>query len=357
VSYAIAAAGTGGHVFPGLAVGEALVERGVDRGRVLFIGGDRLEARVYPEAGFPFFATEVRGLERRATAKNLTLPAMVIKATDAIGEELRARETGVVLCMGGYVSVPAARAARRQRCALFVSEQNAEAGLASRYAARNATKVFGSFPSTGRLPSAEWVGNPIRSELAEFSRPQLREAALAGYGLATGTPVLGVFGGSLGSRAINLAVFQMVSSWEGPRMQVLHLVGERNLEHVPALDSRVPWKVVGFEPDMARFYAACDLVVARAGGAVAELTATATPSILVPGEFGSGKHQSANAAALRAAGAAEVIHENQLRALPGTIARLLSDEAGLEGMSAAARSLGKPAAADTIAEFMAAAHG
>jgi UDP-N-acetylglucosamine--N-acetylmuramyl-(pentapeptide) pyrophosphoryl-undecaprenol N-acetylglucosamine transferase len=357
VSYAIAAAGTGGHVFPGLAVGEGLVRHGVERSRILFIGGDRLEARVYPEAGFPFFATDIRGLERRLTARNLALPAVVKRATAAIAEELRAREAGVVLCMGGYVSVPAARAARRQRCALFVSEQNAEAGLASRYASRFATRVLGSFPETAGLPTAEWVGNPVRAELAAFSRPELRAGALARYGLGAGTPVVGVFGGSLGSKAINQAVYDMVAGWAGPPMQVLQLVGERNLADVPETAARVPWKVVGFEAQMSYFYAACDLVVARAGGAVAELTATATPSILVPGSFGSGDHQAANAAALEAAGAAEVVGEDRLDLLAGTIGRLLEDEALRGRMAAAAGSLGKPAAADTIAGYMAAAHG
>jgi UDP-N-acetylglucosamine--N-acetylmuramyl-(pentapeptide) pyrophosphoryl-undecaprenol N-acetylglucosamine transferase len=156
---------------------------------------------------------------------------------------------------------------------------------------------------------------------------------------------------------INSAVVKLLSGWEGPPMQLVHLAGERHLADLADLDSSVPWKLLGFEPEMSYFYAASDLVVARAGGAVAELTATATPSILVPGQFGSGKHQAANAEALRAAGAAEVIVEDHLDRLPEAVARLLGDEPARDRMSAAAASLGKPAAADAIAEMMTAAHG
>ena len=125
MTFAIAAAGTGGHVFPGLAVGEALMSRGVPRESILYVGGDRLEAEIYPGAGFPFLPVEIRGLQRSMTTRNLTLPRVVWRARDAIEEAIGRRGIEVVLGMGGYVTIPAALATRRARVSLFVAEQNA----------------------------------------------------------------------------------------------------------------------------------------------------------------------------------------------------------------------------------------
>jgi undecaprenyldiphospho-muramoylpentapeptide beta-N-acetylglucosaminyltransferase len=358
VSYAIAAAGTGGHVFPGLAVGEALVESGVPRAEIVFLGGSRLEARVYPEAGFTFLQLELAGLKRGFTPSNLILPWVVLAAARRVASHLTSRAVRVLLAMGGYVSVPAGLGARRVGVPLYLAEQNAEAGLANRLMARFACRVFGSFPETSGLPRAEWTGNPIRRSLTDFSREDIRTEALAGYGLSKGLPVLGVFGGSLGAGAINRAVADLVCSWGGPPMQVLHLAGTTNLDPLlaPMGEPRIFWKVVGFEPEMARFYAASDLVVARAGGAVAELTATATPAILIPGGFGSGAHQKANAERLASAGAALVLAESELGSLPGLVAELISDKGRLAEMAAGARKLARPHAADEIAGVLRAAH-
>jgi UDP-N-acetylglucosamine--N-acetylmuramyl-(pentapeptide) pyrophosphoryl-undecaprenol N-acetylglucosamine transferase len=356
MSFAIAAAGTGGHVFPGLAVGEALVAAGVSRNEILFVGGGRLESQVYPDAGFPFFGVELAGLQRRLTRSNLAIPAVVMRATRAIAAELRDRQVGVILGMGGYVTVPAGLAATRSKARLFIHEQNAEAGLANRLIGSRAGRVFGSFPRTKRLARAEWVGNPVRDNLANFDRGALRHRAFERYGLDPRTPVLGVFGGSLGAGVLNRAVTDLASTAQP--FQVLHLAGSSHAQEL--LDKaagRDRWRVIGFEPEMQWFYAATDLVVARAGGAVAELTVTATPSVLVPGGFGSGAHQRANAAALVGAGAAEVVPEERIAELAATITRLMVDSAQRESMSRACATLARPRAATDLATAMVAAHG
>ena len=128
MTFGIAAAGTGGHVYPGLAVGEALVAAGVARSDVLFIGGSRLEATAAPGAGFPFLEVELRGLQRRLTFANVGIPGVVLRAVRAIGRELAARNVAALLGMGGYVSVPAALAARRRRlqiCGRQIPKANA----------------------------------------------------------------------------------------------------------------------------------------------------------------------------------------------------------------------------------------
>lgn len=357
MTFAIAAAGTGGHVFPGLAVGEALVAAGVPADSILFVGGSRLESRVYPEAGFPFLEVEIRGLQRRLTTSNLTIPGLVARASSRIRSEFRAREVGVVLGMGGYVSVPAGFAARLSGAALLIHEQNAEAGLANRMMSRWARRSFGSFPQTARLPRAEWVGNPIRRQLARFDRASLRLAAIAHYGLDPDRPVVGVFGGSLGAGILNRAAEVLAATSDGGGFSILHLTGSDHFESMaPASDHFGRWHTIGFEDRMDHFYAACDIVVARAGGAVAELTATATPSILVPGGFGSGEHQAANADALVSVGAAILVAEEDIVRLPSVVTELLSQPDRMHEMAVASSKLSRPDAADAVANAMRQAH-
>jgi UDP-N-acetylglucosamine--N-acetylmuramyl-(pentapeptide) pyrophosphoryl-undecaprenol N-acetylglucosamine transferase len=193
----------------------------------------------------------------------------------------------------------------------------------------------------------------------DFDRDRLRPAALSRYELDPALPVVGVFGGSLGAGAINKQIESMASAWAGPPMQLLHLTGARHavaLEEA-AMRSTVRWRVVGFETEMEWFYAASDVVIARAGGAVAELAATATPSVLVPGAFGSGSHQYDNAAEFDRIGAAEVVDETALSSLGPVISSLLEDREALARMAEAARRLAKPAAADSIAGALEELHG
>ena len=352
MTFLIAAAGTGGHVFPGLAVGEALLARGTPKESILYVGGDRLEKTVYPAAGFPFLQVEVRGLQRSMTPRNLSLPRVVWRARDAINAAIEEREVKVVLGMGGYVTIPAALATRRSQSVLLVAEQNAGGGLANRIASRWATRIFTSFPDTEGLKRGEWVGNPVRQALSSLDREEVRPQALAHYGLDPGYPVLGAMGGSLGAGVINGAVADLVTKWEGSRIQVLHLTGEGNVSTEGNLSDAVHRVQRSFEERMELFYAASDLVVARAGGGVAELTATATPSILIPGEFGSSGHQAANAAFLEGAGAAKVVSQDRLDMLPGLVSEILLSPERLEAMRIGARSIAKPHAAMTIAEAM-----
>jgi UDP-N-acetylglucosamine--N-acetylmuramyl-(pentapeptide) pyrophosphoryl-undecaprenol N-acetylglucosamine transferase len=354
MSFLIAAAGTGGHVFPGLAVGEGLLELGLARDDIVYVGGDRLEANVYPDEGFPFVGVELAGLQRSLSLKNLRIPAVVLRARTEIGREIDESGVRVVLGMGGYVTIPAGLAARSRRLPFFIAEQNAEAGLANQVAARWARESFVSFPDTHGLDRGTWVGHPVRRPFWDFDRAGLRTEALDRYGLEGGTPVLGVFGGSLGARAINDAVAAMVARWEGPSIQVLHLTGREHLMEMSARrdEAIVDWVQLGFESRMDLFYAACDLVVARAGGAVAELTATATPAILVPGSFGSGGHQEGNARALEEAGAARIVWEGDLERLHQMVADIIGDDEARVRMARGATDISKPRAALSIAAKM-----
>ena len=358
MTFAIAAAGTAGHVYPGLAVAEALVSQGVRSEEVLFIGGNRVEEAAVPRAGFSLLSVPLQGLARRITVRNLTIPQKVSTAILRIRRALVERRVEVLLATGGYVTAPAGWAARSQGIPFFLLEQNAVAGLANRVMERWATRSFASFPDTCGLKRAEWVGNPIRAEIAGVDRAGLREQARFHYRLSDGIPVVGVMGGSLGAAAINSGVQQMLRDWKEDPVQVVHLTGAAHFVEMSeqASASPVRWRVVGFEERMDLFYSACDLVVARAGGGVAELTAVGLPSVLVPGEFGSASHQAANAAALDDAGAAISVSESDLQELGPVVRGLLYDRDRRESMAKAALAMARPLAAQQIAEEMRCAH-
>jgi UDP-N-acetylglucosamine--N-acetylmuramyl-(pentapeptide) pyrophosphoryl-undecaprenol N-acetylglucosamine transferase len=182
-------------------------------------------------------------------------------------------------------------------------------------------------------------------------------AALGHFGLRDDLPVLGVFGGSLGAGLLNKATVTLAKEGIGRSFQIIHLTGDQHLSSIQEAASAtdVAWVRVAFEENMEKFYASCDLVLARAGGAVAELTATGTPSILVPGEFGSAGHQMSNADYLTRAGAAVTLSEVELSRLGDVIAQYLFDSAQLRAMRSAAGEISKPDAARAVARAMMAA--
>ena len=351
MTIAIAAAGTGGHVLPGIAVADAIG----GQTDVVFVGGDRFEQQAVPAAGYEFVEVRLRGLQRRFTLKNLLIPFTVIKAILILTREFKKRGVTALLCTGGYVTVPAALAARRAKIPYFIAEQNAHAGLANRLMARKAKSVFTSFAQTEGLEGVRWVGNPVRQDLADFSRRAAHREAFDRYGQDPHRFTLGVVGGSLGSGVINEGVAFAAKSWDAKKIQIVHLAGDRYFDTVSAAatESTVDWRVVGFEDRMDVFYGAIDLLLSRSGGMVAEITATGTPSLLVPGAHGSAGHQVASAEVLARAGAAIVLPEEQLGvALRVEVERLESDRVSLARMAEASKRLGKPDAAQKIAEAL-----
>jgi UDP-N-acetylglucosamine--N-acetylmuramyl-(pentapeptide) pyrophosphoryl-undecaprenol N-acetylglucosamine transferase len=351
--FGLAAAGTGGHVYPALAVAEALEAAGVDRERIVFFGGDRMEATAVPAAGYPFVAIRLQGLRRSPSPSNLRLPLVVARATRAIRREIESRSLDALIGFGGYVTVPAAVAARRRHIPVFLQEQNAVAGLANRLMASRARAVFTGFPVTGRpLPNAVETGNPLRRTLRDFDRGALRSAARERYDLPADATVLGVLGGSLGAMVLNDATAAFVAADPPRGTAVVHLTGRAHRDRYALLAERspVPWTVVAYEDEMEYFFAAADLVLSRAGAiTISELAATASPAVVVPYAAGTAGHQGANAAHLLAAGAVEVVAQEDAASIPERLSRLLSDGERREAMAAAAASRARPDAADRIA--------
>lgn len=359
MTYAIAAAGTGGHVFPGLAIAEALERSGVPANDIVFFGGHRFETEAVPSAGYDLVEVELRGLKRSLSPQNFAIPRVVWKATGRIADELIDRKVRSLIATGGYVTIPAGFAARRVGAAFFTQEQNAHAGLANRIMSRWATTAFTSFPDTEGLADARFTGNPLRSAFVAFDRTALRRQARHHYELDDRGPVLGVVGGSLGAGVLNDTVRELLLTWSGPDLQIVHLCGTVHADAMRDLANPrdMVHRVVPFESNMERFFAASDLVLSRAGGIFAEITATGSPSILVPGGFGSKGHQDASARYVAGAGAGVVVEQDDLDGIGVVIADLIFDESKLSEMAAAATSMGRPAAADDIANVMVQAHG
>jgi UDP-N-acetylglucosamine--N-acetylmuramyl-(pentapeptide) pyrophosphoryl-undecaprenol N-acetylglucosamine transferase len=340
----IMAGGTGGHVFPGLAVADEMRGRGWN---VVWMGArGGLEARLVPAHGYPVEWIRAAALRRKGLAAMLLLPLNLLIGFWQSARAIWRHRPDVVLGMGGYVAFPGGMMASLFARPLAVHEQNAIAGLANRVLAGIADKSLAAFP--GALKNAEWTGNPVRAEIAAIARPAARFAGRSG-------PLrLLVVGGSLGAQALNDAVpkaLALIS--EDVRPSVLHQAGEKNLETLKRnyRSSGVHGELLAFIDDMATRYAEADLVICRAGAmTIAELSAGGMASVLVPFPHAVDDHQSANARFLSEQGAAILIAQEKLtpEALAGLIRSL--DRGALRVMAEKARFLGKPDAARIVAD-------
>ncbi len=342
---AIAAAGTGGHVIPALAVAAALEARGVSRDDLVFFGGDRIEASAIPAAGYDFVGFRLTKLQRRFTVANLRIPLVVHRSAAAMEAELRRREVGAVLGMVGYVTVPAAIAAWRAGIPLVIHEQNAAPTLAARFAARRARRTLLGLPGPAqRLPRSEVVGNPLRPALEGFDRAALRDAARARYRLPADGPVVGILGGSQGAQVLNETAGAISAAAQCP---LLHLTGPAAAGLGSDRGASLPWITIPYEERMQDFYAAVDLVVCRSGAmTISELAVTASPAVLMPL---SRVGQSENAAVLTAAGGAVVVEQERRQELAAVVAALVADPRTRMAMSTGAATLARPAASATVA--------
>jgi UDP-N-acetylglucosamine--N-acetylmuramyl-(pentapeptide) pyrophosphoryl-undecaprenol N-acetylglucosamine transferase len=363
----LAGGGTGGHVFPALAVARALADERPDL-RVEFLGTARgLESRLVPEAGWTLHTVDAIPLARKVSLDAARMPFVLARAARQARALLQSRGAVGAVVFGGYVSVPLALAARRLRLPLVVHEQNAVPGVANRVAARWASAVAVTYPGTafGRRPVTV-TGNPVRPGLDPGAVAGSRAEALHTFGLDGTRRTLLVFGGSQGARRINSATVESARRWSAPqRVQILHATGRRDAGAVAqdwqrvveasGPDERPTVAVRDFIDRMDLAYAAADAVVCRAGAStVAELTVLGLPSVLVPYPHATADHQTANARALHEAGGAVMVADAELDAarLVREAEPLLVDDAVRERMAAAARTFGHPDAAERVAKLV-----
>ena len=338
----VMAGGTGGHIFPGLAVADYVRDQGW---RVVWLGNPAgMEARLVPARGYELAPLAFGALRGKGFLRKLLLPITLLSALWQAKRALARIRPDVVLGMGGFVSFPGGLMAALSGRALVVHEQNSVAGLANRVLARVATRVLTGFPGT--LRRGEWCGNPLRPEIAALASPALRFKDRAG-------PLqLLVLGGSLGAAALNEGVpLALALLPEAERPRVVHQSGERHLEALQQnyRAAGVKADCVAFIEDMAGAYAWADLVICRAGAlTVAELAAAGVASILIPFPHAVDDHQSGNARFLANAGAAILLPQAELTPQKLALVRNLTREQLLQ-MAEKARALAKPEATAAVA--------
>ena len=340
----IMAGGTGGHVFPALAVADYLRARDW---RVVWLGARTgMEATLVPQHGYELAPIRFAGLRGKGLAAKLLLPLNLLVAFWQSLRAIRAHRPDVVLGMGGYIAFPGGMMAALLGRPLAIHEQNSIAGLANRVLAGVADRILVAFP--GALPKSEPTGNPVREAIVRVPSPARRFAGRSGP-----LRVL-VVGGSLGAAALNERVPQAIALLPaGERPRVVHQSGAKHLDALRAgyAAAGVAAEVLPFIEDMAQAYAAADVAICRAGAiTVAELAAVGVPSILVPYPFAVDDHQTTNARYLADAGAAILVQQRDLTAekLAEALRGLTRER--LLAMAEKAHALGKPDATRAVAE-------
>jgi UDP-N-acetylglucosamine--N-acetylmuramyl-(pentapeptide) pyrophosphoryl-undecaprenol N-acetylglucosamine transferase len=359
----IAGGGTAGHVFPALAVADALRQRGYE---ARFVGvADRLEARLVPEAGYPLETIEMVPVPRGVSPQLAKLPLALWRSIRRCVELIGTHDAVAVVTFGGYVSFPLSWAARRTGRPLVVHEQNSVPGLANRVAARWADRVAVTFPgSDERFPHPERVavtGNPVRPSILELDLDARRPAALERFGLDPARRTLLAFGGSQGARRINEALIAAHQHWRHPeRLQILHIAGRQLHDEARAAWEEAerdaegpPVQLIDFTSEMGDAYAVADVVLCRAGAtSIAELTALGLASVLVPYPHATGDHQRHNAMALRRVGGARMVLDDGLDGytLVDAVEPLLEDDELRAEVVVSALAFARRDAADLVAD-------
>ncbi len=351
----IAGGGTGGHIFPGIAIADA-VERVAPGTEVFFMGRrGSIEERVVSATGRAFHAVPAAGLARGVEARNAVMPFVVAGGYAKSLLVLSRTRPAAAVGTGGFISVPPILAARTLGVPVILQEQNSWPGLATRLLSRFASEVHVSFEDTRRfLPRARAVvlsGNPVRAGLASASRADARRA----FGFPDGTTrVVFAVGGSRGARRINDAIAAGMADFARAGVCLIVQTGKDDVAKVrgAAEAASVRAVVEPFFDDIGAAYAASDLVVSRAGAtAIAEIALVGLPAILVPYPHATEGHQMKNAQAFESAGAAVVVRDEALTggALSTKVLALLGEPSLLASMAGAARRLARPDAADRVA--------
>lgn len=351
--------GTGGHIYPAVAVAEALRRRFGEEVELLFVGAEgKMEMEKVPALGYRIVGLPIAGLQRRLEWRNLLVPFKVLRSIRQARNVIRSFGADVVVGFGGYASAPVLWAAQRMGVPTVIQEQNSYAGVTNKILARGACRICTAYEGMERFFPKEKIvltGNPLRGRFSKSGTP--RAEALDYFGFTPGRKVVLVVGGSLGTRSLN----EMMKTWllslgggEAP-VQVIWQTGkyyEREMQaFLAALPVRGIWQGAFIER-MDYAYAAADLVISRSGACtVSELCLVAKPVLFVPSPNVAEDHQTKNARALADKGAALLVPDAVCRteAMPRAL-ELLADEEALRRMSRNIEALARPDAAERIVD-------
>lgn len=357
----ISGGGSGGHIFPALAIANAIKARHADA-QILFIGAQgRMEMDKVPAAGYQIIGLPIAGLQRQLTfsniVKNLQLPFKVWRSRRIVRRVIRSFGPDIVVGVGGFASEPTLRVAARMGLPTLLQEQNSYAGLTNKTLARRADKICVAYPDMERFfPAGKIVltGNPVRADIEQMQAS--RSEALGHFGLDAFHPVVLAVGGSLGARSINRMVLDNLGFFPDNGIQLIWQTGSgmyaEAAEAVAGAGLRQRVKVHQFISRMDLAYTAADAVVSRAGAiAISELCLVGKPAVLIPSPNVAEDHQTKNAMALADRGAALVVADSQCgtQCLPRVL-ELLRDSGRSAAMGAAIKALAAPRAAERIAD-------
>jgi len=350
----ISGGGTGGHIFPAVAVAEEIMSQ-YPQSEILFVGAlGKMEMQKVPEAGFQIVGLPIRGLQRRLTLKNLLLPYYILRSLIQAFRLLSSFKPNAVIGFGGYASAPLLFAAAVKGIPVFIQEQNSYAGLANKVLSRWAKKICVAYDEMQKFFPAQkilFTGNPIRFNVLKAL--QHKESFKSEWMLTENQKVLLVIGGSLGATAINSSIAASIQQLKALGLQVIWQTGNKDVEAMSKYqDSSV--KVTAFIKDMHKAYASADIIVSRAGAiAVSELAIVGKPVILIPSPNVTEDHQTKNALALVKKNAAIMIkNADAEKEILAVITDLLKHEEKCKSLSASISALAKPNAAKDIVDLV-----
>lgn len=351
----LAAGGTGGHVYPAIAIADAIRKRN-PRAEILFVGTrDRMEWQAVPKSGYDIKSVWISGFHRRLTPQNLLFPFKLLTSIIQSYSIIKTFKPNVMIACGGFAAGPIGWVAAKMGIPIVLQEQNSYPGVTNRLLAKHAVSIFTAFEDAKQYLPEEKItlsGNPVRGELKQSDSSSAREV----FGFNKNAPVLLILGGSGGALALNQIMKKEIDFLHNEAgLQIIWQCGQRYYDELSKqidTNSYPNLRLTQFIDDMPAAYGAADLVVTRAGaGTCSELMILGQPAVLVPSPNVAGDHQAKNAKSMVEAGAAELLEEAELDGnFSDVVTSLIRDEDRLRAMGEAMRSLAKPNAAETIAE-------
>ena len=352
----LSAGGTGGHIFPAVAVAREIKRRNPSC-EILFVGAEgRMEMEKVPQAGFEIEGLPIAGLQRKLTLKNLLLPFKIWKSLKKAKSIIQSFNPEVVIGFGGYASGPTLRVAARLDIPTVLQEQNSYAGVTNKLLAKLAKRICVAYDGMDVFFPKEKIvqtGNPVRGEFVNL--PYSKWDARKKLKMKEQQRTILIIGGSLGARAVNEAVEASLELWEKEGFQIIWQCGKMYIEqlHLKYPDTEA-MLLVDFIQDMALVYAAADVVISRAGAmSVSELCLVGKPVVFMPSPNVAEDHQTKNALALVSQGAAILIRDSEGREKLGNeVTALLKDNDAMEKLSRSIRNLAKPRATAEIVDLI-----
>lgn len=351
----LAAGGTGGHVYPAIAIADAIKDRSPDS-EILFVGTrDRMEWQTVPKSGYEIKSVWISGFHRRLTPQNLLFPVKLLTSIIQSYSILNSFKPDVVISCGGFAAGPIGWVAAKKGIPIVIQEQNSYPGVTNKLLAKHASMIFTAFEDAADYLPKEKIsltGNPVRKQLTKSDR----SVSLEQFGFKKKRPVLLVLGGSGGALALNNAIKEHIEELhDSLGIQIIWQCGKKyydGLKQTVDVEEFSGLRLVPYIENMPAAYSAADLVLTRAGASTcSELMLLGQPAILVPSPNVAGDHQSKNAQSMVDAGAAVRLNEKKLVGkLPDTVKQIIFDHEKLNKMSKAMSGLAKPNAASTIAK-------